>query len=194
MKPLWWSSCWEINNPCFVLWTASGEFDVISFATPSAVASSWLVGTRVFTLFSVETERKDRKRFLINSSITRKVWHVQAKPICRLLTCDRSACKQYFRSKLSKQEVNSLQDQFKTSSKWPHAELLKSKHTWWPAIWDKRGIPILKQGSNNFSILNLAHSPPCAATTPRFTSGKANLASSLAITISQFKIISKPPP
>jgi hypothetical protein len=64
--------------------------------------------------------------------------------------------------------------------------------TWCPAILDNRGIPNLR------STCARAHrncvAPPCIAMTPRFTSGRPKLASWLAMTKSQLRTISVPPP
>lgn len=45
-----------------------------------------------------------------------------------------------------------------------------------------------------WNMLKWSNGPPMIATTPRLTSGVAKTASSLAITMSQFKTISVPPP
>lgn len=73
--------------------------------------------------------------------------------------------------------------------------------TWCPAIWDKRGMPVsqkscqrLIQCKKNRCRSVIKDIPPWMAITPRFTSGNANFASWAAITISQFRIISTPPP
>ena len=77
-----------------------------------------------------------------------------------------------------------------------HGKTSGKLRAWCPHILANRGIPskvplLSDQGPES---LENQSSPPASAVTPRFTSGKAKVASSLAITMSQLRTSSVPPP
>ena len=132
---------WDKSSATFELCTASGELDVICWASDMAVERTFDAGTTVFTLWRNKCRPNSRvtgiHMYIYKDGQIEDVGYLQFKTILSFIGIDGFSCQQHFWSQLKKKY-----DRWVCSTSVIFHVITPWIFTWCPAICESRGIPI----------------------------------------------------